>query len=149
MTAKALDYAEKTLGVHSVYDEARSVQEQHARAMTDLADFFRVKRKVTSEIADREADVIVDERSKHPDHSHAAMERHLKTEFRRDAKLQELRGRLLDIDSAIDEAEFRSRSYEAQLRLLTARIEQLGGYFNYLAAVKTAGQSDKTATETM
>jgi hypothetical protein len=147
MTAKALKYAEDTLGVHSVYEEATRVQAELTAINDELGRLIAEKRQLTGQATQREGDIMVDERGKHPDHSQAAFDRHLKVTYHTDGELFDLRRRLLDNATRIDLLEFEGRSKESQLRLLVARLEQLGGYLHYLAAVKTEQQGIKT-TET-
>ena len=147
MTARALAYAENTLGVHTVWQEATAAQDELAAINEKIGGLVATKRQLTHYITDREAEILTDERGKHPDHSQAALDRHLKILYAADADLRAFRRRLLDTNMQLDLYEFEGRSKESQLRLLVARLEQLGGYLNYLAAVKTGQQNNKT-TET-
>lgn len=137
-THPALAYAEVQLGVHKVYDEALQAASELDERLGDLDKAQDLRRALDQEIENLEMDLLIEERGKHPDHSEAAFARHLKEvhhkhdglkmlKYKRNAAAGECAGAELDIDFI-----------KSRIRIATARMEQLGGYLHYLAAVKQA-----------
>jgi hypothetical protein len=134
----ALDYAENTLGVHKVYKEAEALTKQLDERVTELDAAIDARRTLDDRIEDRLMDLLIDERGKHPDHSEAAFTRHLKEVQHKDETLRKLR---VDRNAAAGEAsglELDVDYIKYQLRVKVGRMEELGGYFNFLAACKNA-----------
>lgn len=134
----ALAYAEDQLGVHHVYEEAQGVQSDLDEALSALDKAQDARRELDHKIEDYEMDILVKERGKHPDHSEAAFQRHLKEVLHKDEHLKRLKsernakaGECTGIDLDI--------SYlKARVTILSARMIELGGYFQYLAVTKQA-----------
>ena len=134
----ALDYAENYLGVHRVHDEAESLLAELDTAMTNLDEHQDARRKLDEQIEDRQMDLLIEERGKAADISQAAMDRRLKEVYRKDPALQKLKsdrgyhaGIAAGLDLDIEHLKYR-------LKVKIARMEELGGYFQYLASVKNA-----------
>lgn len=107
-------------------------------AMTEVAKQKDLRRTLDDAIATRELEIYSDERGKHADLSQAALERHLKVETHRDPQLVELRSKLSACISSIEGFEYDIRAFETDVRIAVARMNELGGYFNYLAAIKAS-----------
>lgn len=148
MTAKAVAYAENDLGVHLIFEQTV----QHTVTLdTLLADLDKAqddKRRLLEEIADAEADLASDERGKHADMSAAAFDQHFKAAKRKDPDLRILRGSLDERLGEIQGLEFDIDLCKTRIKVGVARMEQLGGYLHYLAAVKAeaANKTNKTGT---
>jgi hypothetical protein len=145
---KALTYAEEQLGVHSVYDEARENYVKLDNLMTDLGNARDKKRTLERDIQDREFEIMSDERSKHPEMSAASMDKHLKLAYHADPPLRVLREEHISIVNDLDGIELDKSALEIAIKIAVARLHELGGYFEYLAAIKNQAGSTDTANET-
>jgi hypothetical protein len=135
---KALNYAENDLGVHAAYEEANKAKATLEADLDLLAQARSGKRELEQKIADREMELVIDETSKHPSMSVAAMERHLKVVVHTDEPMRSLKQGLSNQALALDLAESRVKSSDAAVRIAVARLSELGGYLTYLAAIKSA-----------
>jgi hypothetical protein len=138
MSHPALQYAESTLGVHEVYQEGRDALERLELALNTLDEAQDKRRALDEQIAAREMDLLIEERGKHPDHSEAAFTRHLKEVHYKDDLLKALRGERATAAGVVSGSELDVDFYRMRVKFTSARMEELGGYFNYLAAVKNA-----------
>jgi hypothetical protein len=134
---KALHYAEVTLGVHTVYEDAIKQRDQLDKLMLELGDKRDAKRAIEAQMQDREFELMGDERSIHPEMSQAQMDKHIKVVFHQDPTLQELRQKHMAVVNDVDGMELDRSVFEADIRIAVARMTELGGYFQFLAAVKT------------
>lgn len=135
---RALDYAESYLGVHRVHDEAEALLAEMDEALNALDSAIDARRMLDGQIEDRQMLLLVEERGKAADISQAAMDRRLKEVYHKDETLKRLRmqrnakaGEASGLELDIEHTKYR-------LKVKVARIEELGGYFQYLAAVKNA-----------
>lgn len=145
MTHEALAYAEQTLGVHSVYEEAQRLAEQLDQSLSALDKAQDERRELDEKIADFEMDLLMEERSKHPDHSEAAFARHLKEVHHKSEPLKLLRSQRNAKAGECSGHELDIKFIETQVRIATSRMVELGGYFQYLAAVKLGAiQAEQT-----
>lgn len=144
MSAKALDYAEQQLGVHEVYEQARKARNDLDECLTRLSEARDKKRDLEFRLSDREMEIAADERGRHPDMSQAAMDKHLKQAFAQDDSWRELREQLSKVIGDAEGYEYDKAIHETDIRIAVARLQELGGYFNYLAAVKQADEANKT-----
>ncbi len=138
MANKALTYAELTLGVHSVYEEAEKLLKEQDDSLTILDKAQDEKRVLVDLISDREADLISEQRGVHPDISATALDQRIRVAKRQDSALTELRKKLRQVLSEIAGEEYNLEHIRSALRIREGRLIELGGYFNYLAAVKQA-----------
>jgi hypothetical protein len=134
----AVTYAEVELGVHEAWNEAlRALNE--ARVYGDTIVNYRDKiRDLESRIAYREVVIVDEEWSKHPEMAVTRMDKHVKAAQLKDPELQELHTDLRNIKRLLDESELVKSGYESLVRIESARMIELGGYLQYLAAAKTA-----------
>lgn len=138
MTAKALGYAENVLGVHSVYTGAVEARDKLDVLTSELSTLHDRKRMLTDRMTDREMEIASDERGKHPDMSQASMDKHMKVAVNSDPAVRALRDELRSVNDDIDGLEYDVRMVEHDIKIAVARMTELGGYLNYLAAVKQA-----------
>lgn len=131
-------YAEETLGVHKVYDEAQKCLADLDSSTSELDAAMDRKRELVAQINAREADVWHEERSRHSDYSQTALDKHVKQQKAQDEALKKLSTDLRSAESEISGIEYDIDVTKYTLRTLNARMEQLGGYFNFLAAAKNA-----------
>lgn len=138
MTAKGLKYAEESLGVHAVYEDlvaARARLEESLKRLTYARDLKRGHQAV---MAEAEMQLISDERGKHPEHSQAALDRHVKILLATDDGMKEHARQQRTFDNMVDSADSDVEIAKADIRIGAARLDELGGYFQYLAALKTS-----------
>lgn len=143
MANPALTYALETVGVDRVHDEARAHRDKLDGLYTELSTAKDAKRDLEFRLHDREMEVASDERGKHPDMSAAAMEKHLKVALARDDDYRSLREQLSKVIGDIDGLEYDVRLTETDIKIAVGRLQELGGYFNYLAAIKQAETAKK------
>jgi len=133
---KALDYAENQLGVTRVYEEAIDKRNELDDLMTDLGNARDKKRSLEAKIQDREFEIMGDERSKHPEMSAAAMDKHLKLAYHGDESLQQLREEHIAVVNELDGLDLDRTMLDVDIRIAVSRLNELGGYLNFLAAIK-------------
>lgn len=144
---KGLDYAENVLGVNRVYDEALEFRKELDSILTDLAAMRDKRRETESMLNDREQMVAADEWGKHPDMAVTRMEKHLKSALSNDDETRELREQLAKVVSDIEGLEFDRQIKETDIKIAVSRLQELGGYLNYLAAIKQAAATEKPAKQ--
>jgi hypothetical protein len=137
----ALDYAENYLGVHKVHVEAESVLAELNEALSDLDSAIDDRRNTDEKIANREMELLIEERGKAAEISQAAMDRRLKEVYHKDETLRKLRVERNTYASVASGLELDIEHLKYRLKVKVARMEELGGYFNFLAAVKNAETS--------
>lgn len=143
---KALEYAEFQLGVHAVYESALKAREELDGVLTEIDSIRDRKRSVEREISDLEMDILFEERSKHPEMSAAAMDKHLRLAYHQNGQLKALRENHVKTVGELDGREIDKSVLEADIRIATARMIELGGYLQYLAAVKLSTTTPATPT---
>lgn len=134
----ALDYAENVLGVHRVHEEAEALLKELDKALAALDLAIDARRALDEQIEDRQMELLIEERGKAPEISQAAMDRRLKEIYHKDEMLHQLRmernakaGEASGLELDIDYTKYR-------LKVKVGRMEELNGYFQFLAAVKNA-----------
>lgn len=144
---KALDYAEKELGVHVVYQTAVEARQKLDAILTDLSNARDRKRDTEARLMDAELEVANNEWAKHPDMAVTRMEKHLKTALAQDDTVRELREQVARAASDIDGLEMDKLMSETDIRIAVARLQELGGYFHYLAVIKQQAAKPVKQTE--
>lgn len=144
--AKSLAYAE-ALGVHSVYTELLGKRGELDQCLTEIATLRDKKREDEVLLQDREMEILADERGKHPDHSQAAMDRHLKVVNWSDEQCRSLRAQLVQVSSDLDGLQFDRDMLETDIKIGVARLLELGGYLQFLASIKEAETARLTRKE--
>lgn len=135
---RSITYAEGTLGVHDVYQEAKAALADLRHAQTALVEHLNSKRIVAEQLADREYELVSEERAKYHEMSATAFEPHMRKVKHEDPEMKRLRGDLSKIQYEIDTTEAAVREHEFTCKVKQARMEELGGLLNFYAAVKTA-----------
>lgn len=146
---KSLDYAEK-LGLNSVYEH---VQERHNYLIVlqdRLVEARTLKRETEATRIDKEMEVAEEEYGKHRDMSATAMKEHLKVVYHKDDNLKKIRSTLLTQQTVIDQLELEIEQVNTDIKIAVSRLNELGGYFQFMAAVKQAHEARKAreASET-
>jgi chromosome segregation ATPase len=148
VSSKALEYAEDTLGVHKIYEDAQTARKDLDECLTKLSEARDKKRDLEFRIADHEQEVAADEWGKHPDMAQTRMDKHLKNALWRNDDWRELREQLSKVTGDVEGLEYDRAVAEADLRIAVSRMQELGGYLQYLAAVKLASVKTREAGET-
>lgn len=147
---KALAYAEDRLQVNRVYHEALMKRNELDEILNELSELRDTKRDLDARLTDAEMEVAADEWSKHPDMSAARMEKHVKVAFSQNDDVRQLREQLIKVTGDIDGREFDRSIAETDIKIAVARLHELGGYLEYLAAIKqaeTASKASEASTE--
>jgi len=138
---KALLYAEDKLGVHTVYGEVLIVRQRLDDILTELGEARDKKRITERSIEDRQFEIMSHELATHSSMSAAAMDKHLKLAYHGDPTLQQLRAQHVAAVNDLDGLELDRAMAETDIKIAVARLHELGGYFEYLAAIKNQAAS--------
>lgn len=144
---KALDYAEDKLGVHSVYETAQKARNDLDTILTSLSEARDTKREVELRLSDAEMEVANDEWAKHSDMAVTRMEKHLKVALTNNDAVRELREQHVKAVNDIDGLEYDKLMAETDIRIAVARLQELGGYLQYLAVIKLQAAKPEKQTE--
>lgn len=146
MSNKAIAYAEDELGAHKTYNDALAAQRDLDIALVDLDEGQDAKRSLVDQIADHEAMILGVERGKHSEQSATWLEGHMKEVRRTDETLRKLREELNDAEAKISGSQMDREAAKARVQIYSSRLIELGGYFQYLAAVKLAANNTAKTT---
>lgn len=135
--ARAVNYAED-LGLNSTHENAKAAAEALGVLYHQRAQHEKSIREIKGLIAHHENRVVEKVRADNPDLGPTAFERLVKQAQASDDILVALGQDLRDRQADAGEAEAEIRANEVSLKVDTARMNQLGGYFSYLAASKEA-----------
>lgn len=142
----ALAYAE-SLGYQAVYTQAIEAHRELDKLFVDLDKAQDERRMFVDRIADREVDILIHEQGLHPEWSANRMEQHMKVAKRQDPALGSLRKEAGRNQAWLSGLEIDKEVLSHTIRIREARMIELGGVFNYLAAVKQAETSTKTTAQ--
>lgn len=145
---KALDYAELTLGVHKVFEEAKEKRQALADANLKMLDLRAARRGQEQYLEDLKMEVIEEERSTNPSESQAAFDRRIKVVFSNNGAIREGRDRLLYLAGDIETVEYEIEMLTKDIQIAVARMQELGGYLQFLAVIKQANASRETKNHT-
>lgn len=135
MASKMRTYAENELGVHEVYEEAQKANAELIDQNIALVGVKADRRRITEEITDREVAIWREARDRNPELSATALDAKSKQERRTDPTMQHLRQALLEFQKREDDLEFKVKACQNRITIATARMTQLGGYFNFLVKI--------------
>jgi len=139
----ALDYAESQLGVHTVYEHTQMHLESFDMERSRLDNLRKLKTEKEADYAVAEYEFISEARANDPDSSQTAFEKAVKRLVALNPRLRELRKALADLAYDIDMSETNVARFRMMTELGIARMNELGGYFHYLAAIKQAETASK------
>jgi len=150
MSARALKYAEDTLGVHRVYETASEQLVVLDELLSDLDKAQDRRRQLEDDYADREVELIGEMRGVHPSFSDTKFKSEMKIWEREDTRLREVRVELSKVRSELQGLDIDLEMARMRIRVNCSRMEQLGGYLRYLAEVKAGArtQAEKPISET-
>lgn len=133
----ALNYAEQTLGVHRVYEEAEALLIELDSVMNAFDAAVDARRTLDEKIEDHQMDVMILLRGQlGGEISQAAFDKRLKETYHKDETLKRLR---MDRNAKAGEAsglELDIEHVKYRLKVKVGRMEELGGYFRFLAVTK-------------
>jgi chromosome segregation ATPase len=144
MTARALTYAEKQLGVHAVWHEVQAYAKELDDKRQQAAHARSERSELEEKLAHRETVIAVELRGEKSDLSQAAFDRELKNRIRMDSEHADLRLELGRINNRISFLEADAARARIDVEMRIARMNELGGYFAYLASVKNAETTSKS-----
>ena len=145
MSSDARLYAEQKLGVHAVFEDVQRLADQLDAELTDLDKAQDDKRRLEEEYADREVELIAEMRGIHVNMSDTRFKSEMRNWERTDPGLCKIRRELNITKSVVQGVEINIEVLRARIKIGCARMTELGGYLNYLAAVMNqAEQSNKT-----
>lgn len=133
---KALRYAEQNLGVNAIYESCLELRGKLDETLSLLSEARDKKRELESKLVDVEMFVAADERGKHADMSQAAMDKHLKVALHSHPEWRTLRADLANLAGDMDGLEMDKAMHETDIKIAVSRMQELGGYLQYLAAIK-------------
>jgi len=141
--AKALRYAEDSLGVHKVYEEAQVAAARLAEAREAVVKARHEKQKAEGEYTDAEYEFVTAQRSQLGEMSQTAFDKAIKVAINKEPGLRAMRGDLAQRSTNLEFLEASVSRLRVDVEIATSRMNQLGGYLAYLAAVKTAETAAK------
>jgi hypothetical protein len=144
---KAFRYVE-SLGLNTVYDGAVQSRKGLEEKYMILNDLRNRRRTVEAFRFDCEMEVIEAERSKHPDMSQAQMDKHIKVAYSNNSDIRESNEELAMLAGQIELTEHEVDLIKTDIKIATSRLEELGGYFQFMAVLKQSETSRKSREST-
>lgn len=138
---REITYAEDTLGVHEIFTEIETVAKQLEAALESQNEFKQSLRLRDEEIEEIEYDLAVEVKAADPKLSLAAQEREVKSRLMDSHIWAQAKLSRNNKADELSSMEILVRTLELRHRTLVARMNELGGYFQYLAACKNARTS--------
>lgn len=135
---RAISYAEDKLGVHRTWVEAEQLTSQLTDLYRTQANFETETRNLDADIERKRQSILVEEAGLNTDMAPTAFERHVKLAYARSQELATMNQLRLDAMARRDSITAQVKSVEYNHRAHVARLNELGGYFKYLSAVKEA-----------
>lgn len=142
---KALKYAEEQLGANSVFEAAQHMRDEVELFGNELVELRHKKRELDASLVDREMILASEERGKHPEMSATAMEAHMRRVKNNDDEHREIRDLINITLRKIDNGEHQKTLKELDVKIAVSRLQELGGYFVYLAAIKNQARNASDA----
>lgn len=137
-TATPVAYAEEELGVHRSYERAKAARETLRLIQANINNARDEKRKLDVDLEDIEQMILVSVVEDDPGASQAAISRKFKATFQEHDVARRVRDEIANIESRLRVLEADRSASEADIRIETSRMTELGGYLQYLAAAKLA-----------
>lgn len=129
------DAAEKQLGIEQVHQEAQSAKKELDEVLTRLAEVRDRKRDLESQLADQEVTIIQSVWQANSDLAQGRLDKLVKNELVQAVQMRLCRNDLSTVSSEIEGLEYDRAVIETTIKVTTARMIQLGGYLNLLAAL--------------
>lgn len=144
--ARAVKYAE-SLGVHDVHTEAREALAIHKTAQQQLVDANAERREIAERLNEREVELTAEQRAEYHELSATAFEKVIRGALQTDSQMKALRAELRESQARVDQAEADIREAEMTIRMLSARMTELGGLLTFFASAKNASNAAPTTVE--
>ena len=144
--AKSFSYVE-SLGVNSVYDDAKARRQELDSKMQTLHTCRSRKRELESLKVDVEMQVTEELRGEHPDWSVAEFDRQIKVAFSNEGRIREIRDELVMLQGEIELYEFDISLLEIDIKIATARLHELGGLLQFMAVIKGISAANRSQTK--
>lgn len=138
-------YAEHELEVHRVHTETQASKARLDGIQRDIATARDSKRRLEVRLEDVELDVLTEERGKHASQSATWLKEHVKGTVRKNEAWIRTRDEILTITNRIERLEYERSSAQRDIEIGVARMVELGGYFQYLSAIKMAESARASA----
>lgn len=142
---KALSYAEDSLGVHRTWTESQAVTARLQDLYRERSGYESETRSLDNQVDQRKNDILREVHLNNNGSSEAALTRLYRLACAEDERLASIQDVRLEAMSRRDTASAEIYGAEQNHKAYVARLRELGGYFEYLAAVK---QSETMATYT-
>lgn len=136
--ANPVTYAETVLGVHEVFKYAEVLHDELVNRQLELEEAQKLKRQMADGVEQAEIALIIQKRGENSELSQTAFEKRIKEWMFQDKIVQQTRRHLSDSTSKVEYQEHLVRAVELKLKIQIARMNELGGYLQYLAAAKLA-----------
>jgi sugar diacid utilization regulator len=133
---RAIAYAEDALGVHRTWLNTEQLTTQLADLYRTQANFETETRNLDADIERTRQAILVEEAGLNPDMAPTSFERHVKLAYARSQQLATMNQLRLDAMARRDSIGAQIKSVEVNHRGHVGRLNELGGYLRYLAAVK-------------
>ncbi len=131
-----IKWAEENVGLQATWDETQVEQGVLDDLASRLDNATDEKRTLGDRMKDRETQLLIEERGKHPDQSQAWLDRHMIEAKYKDPELIVLRADHQAASSTLSGLEYDWEVQKSKMRILQTRMIQQGGYMNFLAASK-------------
>jgi len=135
---KAIAYAEDQLGVHRTWANCEAITVALADLYDQQAGFEAESRNLNHQIDALKDGLLVRESAVFPEMAPTAFERHMRLVIAKDENLTAVKRTLLECMARRDVVAGQIRAQENNHKGSVARLNELGGYFNYLAQVRMA-----------
>lgn len=132
----AVDYAERDLGVHAIHADSEQPLADLDAALNVYREQAARIRRAHDGIDRREHELASDLRASDGNVSQEAIKRHLKEQHQTDDFLCQMRDVLRDAQSKQEEAHAVIELSKYRLRVISARMNELGGLLAFYAAAK-------------
>ena len=129
-------YAEQTLGVHKLWEDAQERFEKYEEALLHKANLQTGLRKLRDVQANREMEILQEGKAKYAEISATAFDKIYKTLIHEDSDHRELRENERSCQCDLDIVEAEISAHEYQLKLMNSRLQELGGLLNFYASAK-------------
>lgn len=133
---KAVQYAEQTLGVHATFEQANELLAELESALHDLVAAAQAIRRLNDSLETRELELTIEARADNSEASGAAIERIVKETRLTDDDYTSMKADLRSRQQEHDEAEAQVTLLKYRLRVLSGRLNELGGLTTFYAATK-------------
>lgn len=138
--ATPVTYAEDNLGVHEVYNNSMAAHDDLNASLGDHAREAKELRRLHDEVDTREYELATEVRASDPTISQEALKRAIRDAQQTDESIIALRRSIRDAQDRQEDAQALVEMNKYRLRVLSARMNELGGLLAFYAAVKSSSK---------